>query len=49
VSRCVLAVEEDMLEAITTLQKAKLEGEFRNIQIVPVPAIYPTGGERQLI
>ena len=49
VSRCFLAVEDDMPEAITALEKAKLEGDYKYIEIVPVPTIYPAGGERQLI
>lgn len=49
VNRCLLAIEDDMPEAIDALASAQAEGDYRFIQIVPVPAIYPTGGEKQLI
>jgi len=49
VNRCLLAVGEDMQDAIIALEKAQSEGEYGNIHIIPVPAIYPTGGEKQLI
>ncbi|MBS1213224.1 MAG: electron transport complex subunit [Proteobacteria bacterium] len=47
--RCLLGIEDDMPEAIAALQAAKAAGDFDRIDIVPVPAIYPTGGEKQLI
>ena len=49
VACCLLAIEEDMPQAIAALEKAKSEGDYRQIEIVPVPVIYPMGGERQLI
>ncbi len=49
VSRCLLAVEDTMQEAIAALEIAQGEGDYKPIQIVPIPTIYPTGGERQLI
>ena len=49
VACCLLALEEDMPEAIAALERAKSEGDYRQIEIVPVPQIYPMGGERQLI
>jgi len=47
--RCLLAVEDDMPDALAALEKAKRCGDFEAIQLVRVPAIYPTGGEKQLI
>jgi len=47
--RCLLAVEDDMPDALAALEKAKQRGGFEAIQLVRVPAIYPTGGEKQLI
>lgn len=47
--RCLLAVENDMPDAFRALDKAKQRGGFDAIQLVRVPAIYPTGGEKQLI
>ncbi len=49
VARCLLAVEEDMPEAIAALELAKAEAGYGHIEIVAIPAIYPTGGEKQLI
>jgi len=43
---CIIALEENMLIAFQVLKKA-LEG--KNIQLIAVPEIYPTGGEKQLI
>jgi electron transport complex protein RnfC len=47
--RCLIAVEEDMPRAYEALREAlggEASGPFR---LVRVPAIYPTGGEKQLI
>jgi electron transport complex protein RnfC len=49
ITRCLLAVEDDMQCAIAALEKAKSEGNYSAIKIVPVPTLYPTGGERQLV
>ena len=49
ISRCVVAIERDMPLARQSLEAAiKAAGETR-IEVVSVPAIYPEGGERQLI
>lgn len=47
--RCLLGIEDDMPEAIAALEAAKASGGHERIDIVPVPAVYPTGGEKQLI
>jgi electron transport complex protein RnfC len=47
--RVLLAIENDMPEAIAAARLARQALGLENIDIVPVPAIYPTGGERQLI
>lgn len=49
VKRCLLGVENDMPAAIAALENALAQGDHAGIEIVPVPAIYPTGGEKQLI
>ncbi|CAI8965253.1 electron transport complex subunit RsxC [Methylocaldum szegediense] len=46
---CLLAVESDMPEAFHALETAKQQGRFNAIRLVRVPAIYPIGGEKQLI
>jgi len=43
---CIIAVEENMPEAKQALQQAI---NTYLIQLITVPAIYPTGGEKQLI
>ena len=43
---CIIAVEENMPQATQALKQAI---NAHSIQLTPVPAIYPTGGERQLI
>jgi electron transport complex protein RnfC len=46
---CVIAVEDDMPEALQAL-RTELDGDNpTGIRAVDVPTIYPTGGERQLI
>jgi electron transport complex protein RnfC len=47
--RILLAIENDMPEAIAAVEQARREGGFQDIALVRVPAIYPTGGEKQLI
>lgn len=49
VERCLLGVESDMPAAIAALENALSGGDHAGIEIVPVPAIYPTGGEKQLV
>lgn len=42
---CIVAVEDDMPGALTALRGAEHEA----IELVSVPAVYPAGGEKQLI
>jgi electron transport complex protein RnfC len=49
VERCLLGIESDMPQAIAALERALRQGDYGGIEIVPVPVIYPTGGEKQLI
>jgi H+/Na+-translocating ferredoxin:NAD+ oxidoreductase subunit C len=46
---CVIAVEDNMPEAEQALRAALQQLNEQVIRVVNVPAIYPTGGERQLI
>ena len=46
---CVLAIEDNMQAAGQALRTALAGSDSSDIQLVEVPAIYPTGGERQLI
>ncbi len=44
---CVIAIEADMPEALASVQAAV--GGDEDIEVVAVPALYPQGGEKQLI
>ena len=47
--RCLIAIESDMPEALAAAERALKEGGFDALAIVPIPARYPAGGEKQLI
>jgi len=49
VPRCLLGIEDNMPEAIAALRSARQRDGRSAIEVVPVPSIYPTGGEKQLI
>ncbi|UZR27801.1 electron transport complex subunit RsxC [Methylococcus mesophilus] len=49
VERCLLGIEDDMPEAIRALRETREAGDYSNIDVVTVPALYPSGGEKQLI
>ncbi len=46
---CLIGVEDNKPTAIAALQHALQALNDDRIRIVPIPTIYPTGGERQLI
>jgi electron transport complex protein RnfC len=46
---CVIAIEDDTPAAAQALQKAISDAHDERIRVAVVPAIYPAGGERQLI
>jgi len=46
---CIIAIEDNKKPAHTVLVNALEEHEAEFIEIVQVPTIYPTGGEKQLI
>ena len=47
--RCIIAIEDNKTVAHTVLVNALQEHEAEFIEVVQVPTIYPTGGEKQLI
>ncbi len=49
IERCLIAVEDHMQAALAALQQHLKTLNGPQIEIVPVPTIYPTGGEKQLI
>ena len=46
---CIIAIEDNKQAAIDALHNAVTENESAFIEIVKIPTIYPTGGEKQLI
>ena len=49
IDRCCIAIEEDKPEAKEALEAAIAAAGETRIEVVSVPAVYPEGGERQLI
>jgi Na+-translocating ferredoxin:NAD+ oxidoreductase subunit C len=49
ISRCCVAIEEDKPQAKRTLEAAIAAAGETRVEVVAVPAIYPEGGERQLV
>lgn len=47
--RCVIAMEDDIPHAFEAVSAAAAPHRHEGIDIVAVPTVYPTGGERQLI
>jgi len=46
---CIIAIEDDKPEALDALKTAVSASADPRIEVVPIPATYPAGGERQLI
>lgn len=46
---CLIAIEDNKPEAIAALRKVLEQQALYTIEVVPVPTLYPTGGEKQLI
>jgi electron transport complex protein RnfC len=46
--KCIIAIEDNKPEAIDAVTRA-VSQDGSNIKVQPVPTIYPSGGERQLI
>lgn len=46
---CLIAIEDNKPEAIKALRKVIEENSLHTINVIEIPAIYPTGGEKQLI
>lgn len=49
VSQCIIGIEDSMPEAYAALNDAIAKADAKDIQVVVVPTLYPTGGEKQLI
>ena len=48
-AQCIIAIEDNKPEAINAVRNAIKEKSLQNIDVISIPAIYPTGGEKQLI
>jgi len=46
---CIIGIEDNKPEAYKALQQAISELNIDTIQLIRIPTIYPTGGEKQLI
>ena len=46
---CLIGIEDNKPEAIAAMTKVISEQEVDNIELVVIPTLYPSGGERQLI
>ncbi len=46
---CIIAIEDNKKVALTLLKNALQEHEAEFIEIVQIPTLYPSGGEKQLI
>ncbi len=49
IERCVIAIEDDKPEALAALNAALEREADARLRVVPVPCLYPEGGEKQLI
>lgn len=47
--RCLIGIEDNKPEAIAAMQAAREELGEQRIAIIPIPTLYPSGSEKQLI
>lgn len=47
--RCLIGIEDNKPEAIAAMQAAREELGEQRIEIIPIPTLYPSGSEKQLI
>lgn len=48
-SRTLIGIEDNKPEAIAEISRALAQYPLANTEIIPIPTIYPSGGEKQLI
>ena len=46
---CLIGIEDNKPEAVKAMQAAVDQAEIEHVEIVVIPTIYPSGGEKQLI
>jgi electron transport complex protein RnfC len=49
IERCFIGIEDNKPEAIAAMREAAQKAGLQRTTIVPVPTLYPSGGEKQLI
>jgi electron transport complex protein RnfC len=49
IRRCFIGIENNKPEAIESMREAAEKAELQDTTIVPIPTLYPSGGEKQLI
>ncbi|MGD9297093.1 MAG: electron transport complex subunit RsxC [Chromatiales bacterium] len=49
INRCFIGIENNKPEAIEAMRNAAEKAGLQNTTIVPIPTLYPSGGEKQLI
>jgi electron transport complex protein RnfC len=45
----LIGIEDNKPEAIAAMQQALAAGDYRNMEVIAVPTVYPGGGAKQLI
>ena len=48
-TRTLIGIEDNKPEAIAEISKALAQTPLANTEVIPIPTIYPSGGEKQLI
>jgi len=46
---CLIGIEDNKPDAIAAMQSAISEHETGNVELIVIPTVYPSGGEKQLI
>ncbi|MGD2119382.1 MAG: electron transport complex subunit RsxC [Chromatiales bacterium] len=49
VEQCLIGIEDNKPQAIASLEQAVADAGLNNIEVVGIPTLYPSGGEKQLI
>lgn len=49
VKNCLIGIEDNKPEAAAIMRRAVQESDLQNTEVVVIPTLYPSGGEKQLI
>ena len=47
--QCLIGIEDNKPQAINSLQQAVNDHQVQNVEVITIPTVYPSGGEKQLI